>query len=200
VKVSSRWSQRLARRSLEQLRGSRLPAVEDIDRLEALVRRRVLEISREYFIEKLPLLRVAIATAPLTAGSSVAAVAALSGGEAAYVVLLGLSTAMFSILLPVIALPELGDFAERVTDSAGKITGGELLEVFGGTRAVPLRLARREFDGDSFSSAHSIKSALSWELTQLSDRQRQYLRGHLNSSLTIGELLAAFESCGLDPE
>jgi hypothetical protein len=164
------------------------------------VRRRVSEISEEHFTEKLPLLRVAIATAPLTAGSSVTAVAALFGADAAYSALLGMFTGMFSVLLPIIALPDLGDFADRVTDSSGKITGSEVLEVFGGTRAIPLRLARREFDGDSYSSPNSIKSALSWELTQLSDRQRQYLRGHLNSPLTIGELLDALESCGLDPE
>lgn len=200
MKVSSRWSQRLAEQSLEQLRGSRLPAVDDLDHLEALIHQRISEISTEHLRRKLSLLRNFLIAAPVLIGTSVAVLVLVLGGGVSDFVLLGMLTSLFSVLIPIFFLSELDAIAANATESSGRLTGRQILAVFGGPRAVPLQLARHEFDARPYNRHHSIKSALTWELTQLTDRERHFLRGHLNSPLSIAELLAAFESCDLPPE
>lgn len=200
MKVASRWSQRLAERSLEQLRGSRLPAVDDLDRLESLIHQRVTEISTERLRRRLPYLRNILFASPVLLGSFVAVVGAAIDGRTSDSVLAGSLVAIISVVIPIFFASELGDLAANAVDASDRLTGTQILAVFGGPRAVPLQLARREFDGVQYSRAQSIRSVLAWELTQLPDREREFLRGHLNSPLSIAQLLEALESCDLPPE
>jgi hypothetical protein len=191
---------KLAARSLGSLAGSRLPRAESLDQLEQFIRLRVGELSERASTRRFMALRTAILSAPLIGACVAGLISYLQDHDPAKVGTAAGVTALLSSFLPVLFAISDGsrifeDLAREAARTTGRLTGEDLLGPFGGSRAVPMALLKASLRPTWRPVPNSIPSAVVWELSQLTDRQHQFLFLNASSECTLGELLDAYARC-----